>query len=176
MAEFKPCSGEGVNKRGDNEGKRGIADVGQIVDRISAISSHAVGKRSVRLSTAAARTAISQDAHLDVLVLGVDRTQVGYSYIGTGAVVLQATLDQTERDAREVEAACKAALAEQEPTLKTTAWSALYNSRRPCHQHFNDAPPPGTINLNPHFSLVLYCRHSFLRGFHQVDLGEGAVT
>jgi nucleotide-binding universal stress UspA family protein len=70
--------------------------------------------------TAAARLALAHDAHLDILALGVDRTQLGYSYIGTGAVVLQATLDRTEQDAREVEAACKAALAEQEPTLR---WS-----------------------------------------------------
>lgn len=70
--------------------------------------------------TAAARLALAHDAHLDILALGVDRTQLGYSYIGTGAVVLQAALDQTERDARAVETACKAALAEQDPALR---WS-----------------------------------------------------
>ena len=50
--------------------------------------------------TAAARLAQAQDAHLDVLVLGVDRTQVGYSYIGTGAVLMQVALDRAEADAR----------------------------------------------------------------------------
>lgn len=68
--------------------------------------------------TAAARLAQAQDAHLDVLVLGVDRTQVGYSYIGTGAVLMQVSLDRAEADARALEAAAKAALAEQSPDLR----------------------------------------------------------
>lgn len=70
--------------------------------------------------TAASRLALAHDAHLDILALGVDRTQLGYAYIGTAAVVLQATLDRTEEDARAVEAACKTALAEEDPTLR---WS-----------------------------------------------------
>lgn len=68
--------------------------------------------------TAAARLAVSQDAHLDVLVLGVDRTQVGYSYIGTGAVLMQVALDRAEADARALETAAKSALAEQTPDLR----------------------------------------------------------
>jgi nucleotide-binding universal stress UspA family protein len=68
--------------------------------------------------TAAARLAQAQDAHLDVLVLGVDRTQVGYSYIGTGAVLMQVSLDRAEADARALEATAKAALAEQSPDLR----------------------------------------------------------
>lgn len=68
--------------------------------------------------TAAARLAQAQDAHLDVLVLGVDRTQVGYSYIGTGAVMMQVALDRAEADARSLEAAAKAALAQQSPDLR----------------------------------------------------------
>ena len=68
--------------------------------------------------TAAARLALAHDAHLEVLALGIDRTQVGYSYIGTGAVVLQAALDRAEQDARDIETACKGALAEQDPTLR----------------------------------------------------------
>ncbi|OYU19720.1 MAG: universal stress protein [Rhodobacteraceae bacterium PARR1] len=70
--------------------------------------------------TAASRLALAHDAHLDILALGVDRTQLGYSYLGTGAVVLQATLDRTEQEAREIETACKTALGEQDPTLR---WS-----------------------------------------------------
>jgi nucleotide-binding universal stress UspA family protein len=68
--------------------------------------------------TSAARLALSQDAHLDVLVLGVDRTQVGYSYIGTGAVLMQVSLDRAEADARSLEAAAKKALGEQFPELR----------------------------------------------------------
>ena len=70
--------------------------------------------------SAAARLALAHDAHLDILALGVDRTQLGYSYVGTGAVVLQAALDRAEQEAREVETACKSALAEQEASLR---WS-----------------------------------------------------
>ncbi len=69
---------------------------------------------------AAARIAQSQNAHLDVLVLGVDRTQVGYSYIGSGAVLMQVALDRAEADARGLEKAAKAAIAEQGIDLR---WS-----------------------------------------------------
>ncbi len=70
--------------------------------------------------TAAARLACAQDAHLDVLVLGVDRTQIGYSYIGSGAVMMQVSLDRAEADARTLETATKAALAAQPADLR---WS-----------------------------------------------------
>ena len=70
--------------------------------------------------TAAARLARAQDAHLDVLILGVDRTQIGYSYIGSGAVMMQVSLDRAEADARALEAAAKAALGQQPADLR---WS-----------------------------------------------------
>ncbi|MEY4981959.1 MAG: hypothetical protein RIR62_225, partial [Pseudomonadota bacterium] len=73
---------------------------------------------------AAAITA-AQDAHLDILALGVDRTQVGYSYIGTGAVVLQTAIDRAEQDAKEVEAAARRALAAQLPSLRWTVEAAF---------------------------------------------------
>ena len=66
----------------------------------------------------AAAIAAAQDAHLDILALGVDRTQVGYSYIGTGAVVLQAAIDRAEQDAKDVEAAARRALSSQGPALR----------------------------------------------------------
>lgn len=68
--------------------------------------------------SSAARLARSQDAHLDVLVLGVDRTQVGYAYIGSGAVLMQVGLDRAESEARALEAAAKAALAEEGSDLR----------------------------------------------------------
>lgn len=43
------------------------------------------------------------DAHLDVLCLGVDRTQTGYYYAGTTAVMLQETIGQAHREADEIE-------------------------------------------------------------------------
>ncbi len=74
---------------------------------------------------AAARLAQAQDAHLDVLVLGVDRTQVGYSYIGSGAIMMQVSLDRAEAEARETEAAAKAALEAQSPGLRSSLEAAV---------------------------------------------------
>lgn len=48
--------------------------------------------QSVALATAL-------DAHLDVLCIGVDRTQTGYYYAGMNAAVLQETLNQARDDA-----------------------------------------------------------------------------
>lgn len=73
----------------------------------------------------AARLARAQDAHLDVLVLGVDRTQVGYSYIGSGAIMMQVSLDRAEAEARETEAAAKAALGAQSPGLRASVEAAV---------------------------------------------------
>lgn len=75
--------------------------------------------------TGAAQLAAAHDAHLDILALGVDRTQIGYSYVGSGAVVLQAAMDRAEQDAREVEAAVRKAVAEQLPTLRSTIEAAV---------------------------------------------------
>lgn len=75
--------------------------------------------------TGAAALALAHDAHLDVLALGVDRTQIGYSYVGAGAVVLQAALDRAEEDARAVERAVTRALGEQSPTLRASVETAV---------------------------------------------------
>ncbi|MDA7427374.1 universal stress protein [Primorskyibacter aestuariivivens] len=44
------------------------------------------------------------DAHLDVLCIGVDRTQTGYYYAGASALVLQETITRASREAEELEA------------------------------------------------------------------------
>ncbi len=75
--------------------------------------------------TGAAAIAATQDAHLDILALGVDRTQVGYAYIGTGAVVLQAANDRAEQHAKEIDLAVRRALAAQTPTLRWTVEAAV---------------------------------------------------
>jgi nucleotide-binding universal stress UspA family protein len=75
--------------------------------------------------TAAAQLCATHDAHLDVLALGVDRTQVGYSYVGTGAVILQAALDRAEEEARDVEKAVRAAVGEQFPGLRWSVEAAV---------------------------------------------------
>ena len=73
----------------------------------------------------AARLARAQDAHLDILVLGVDRTQLGYSYIGTGAVLMEVALERAENEARETEAAVRAALAAEADGLRWGLESAV---------------------------------------------------
>ena len=68
--------------------------------------------------SAAAAIAQKMDSHLDALALGVDRTQVGYSYVGSGAVILQVAMDRAEEEARLNEAAVKAASAAQGQDLR----------------------------------------------------------
>lgn len=75
--------------------------------------------------TGAAAIATAHDAHLDILALGVDRTQVGYSYVGSGAVILQAALERSEQEAKEIEAAARKAVGEQDPTLRWTVEAAV---------------------------------------------------
>jgi nucleotide-binding universal stress UspA family protein len=55
-----------------------------------------------------------EDAHLDVLCMGVDRTQTGYYYAGATAFVQQETLDRAQDDAKEVEAAVRARLGSED--------------------------------------------------------------
>jgi nucleotide-binding universal stress UspA family protein len=75
--------------------------------------------------TGAAAVAAAHDAHLDILALGVDRTQVGYSYVGSGAVILQAALERSEQEAKEIETAARKAIAAQPPTLRWTMEAAV---------------------------------------------------
>ena len=50
------------------------------------------------------------DAHLDVLCLGVDRSQTGYYYAGANAMVLQETINRAQEEAEEIEERAKAIL------------------------------------------------------------------
>jgi nucleotide-binding universal stress UspA family protein len=75
--------------------------------------------------TGAAAVTVAHDAHLDILALGVDRTQVGYSYVGSGAVILQAALERSEVEAKEIETAARKALEAQSPTLRWTLEAAV---------------------------------------------------
>lgn len=52
-----------------------------------------------------------QDAHLDVLCLGVDRTQTGYYYAGASAFVQQEAVERSQQEARDIEAAVRERLA-----------------------------------------------------------------
>ncbi|MGV8954666.1 MAG: universal stress protein [Cypionkella sp.] len=66
----------------------------------------------------AARLARSLDAHLEILAMGVDRTQIGYSYLGAGAVMMEAGIERAEAEARTIEAAARAALHEESEDLR----------------------------------------------------------
>jgi nucleotide-binding universal stress UspA family protein len=60
----------------------------------------------------------AQDAHLDVLCMGLDRTQTGFYYAGANAMILQETITRAQEEAREVEAYVKKIL-----TANDVRWS-----------------------------------------------------
>ena len=59
----------------------------------------------------AVAAAQAHDAHLDVLCLGVDRSQTGYYYAGASAIVLQETIAKAHEESQAIEARVKSALA-----------------------------------------------------------------
>lgn len=63
---------------------------------------------------AAIELARRQDAHLEVLCLGIDRTQAGYYYAGAAIVLQQEMLDRAEEDARALDAKVQARLARED--------------------------------------------------------------
>lgn len=73
----------------------------------------------------AASIAMAHDGHLDALALGVDRTQVGYSYIGGGAVLLQVGMERAEADAQAVEKAVREAMKAQPDGLRWSVEGAV---------------------------------------------------
>ena len=56
---------------------------------------------------AAAAVAATHDAHLDVLCLGVDRSQMEYYYAGANAAILQDAISRAGQDAEAIEAAVR---------------------------------------------------------------------
>lgn len=56
---------------------------------------------------AAVALAGAQDAHVEALCLGVDRTQTGYYYAGANAMILQETLTRAHAEAAEILACAK---------------------------------------------------------------------
>ena len=68
--------------------------------------------------TAGARIAMASDGHLEVLALGVDHTQLGYSYIGAGAVLTELSLARAEDDAKKAESLARTVLGEQDASLR----------------------------------------------------------
>ncbi|WP_297773138.1 universal stress protein [uncultured Roseovarius sp.] len=58
----------------------------------------------------AVAAATEYDAHLDVLCLGVDRSQSGYYYAGASAILLQETIARAQEDAEAIEARAREVL------------------------------------------------------------------
>jgi nucleotide-binding universal stress UspA family protein len=60
----------------------------------------------------------AHDAHLDVLCMGLDRTQTGFYYAGANALILQETITRAQEEAKEVAAHVKKIL-----NASTIRWS-----------------------------------------------------
>ena len=71
---------------------------------MTVVTDQALAKSAVLQAEAMAR---ALDAHLEVLCLGVDRTQTGYYYAGANAVILQETISRATADAEQSEAAVR---------------------------------------------------------------------
>jgi nucleotide-binding universal stress UspA family protein len=67
----------------------------------------------------AAVVARAADAHLDILCIGVDRSQTGYYYAGANAVVMQQQFERAQREGEEMEAQARAVM-----TQFDIRWSA----------------------------------------------------
>ena len=80
------------------------------------------------LDAASFRAAIDltrrEQAHLDVLCLGLDRTQPGFYYAGANAMVVQDNLTQAREDSLQLEAGARAALKGADFAWSATAVSA----------------------------------------------------
>jgi nucleotide-binding universal stress UspA family protein len=77
---------------------------------------------------AAVTLASREDAHLDVLSLGIDRTQLGYSYIGAAAMLAQVSLDRAAQDAEKLDAAARIILNRQDIRWGAEAAVAQFGS------------------------------------------------
>lgn len=60
------------------------------------------GESAGQALAAGAALSRREAGHLDVLCVGIDHTQTGYYYAGANAMILQETLDRTQKDADEL--------------------------------------------------------------------------
>lgn len=77
---------------------------------LKSILTVATSKEDVAHLDAAVTLARAEDAHLDVLCLGVDRANGGYYYVGGGPVapvILQEAIERADDEARAIEAAVR---------------------------------------------------------------------
>lgn len=73
----------------------------------------------------AATVALDADAHLEILALGTDRSQLGYSYMSTSSIMLQMESDRVAEELQQTEAGLKTALNAQPPTLRWSMDAAI---------------------------------------------------
>lgn len=81
--------------------------------------------RAQQTFATAASLAIAQDGHLDALALGVDRAQLGYSYVGASAIIMQAAQENATADVKAVEAAVRKAGNAAGPSLRWSSEGAI---------------------------------------------------
>ena len=71
-------------------------------------------KEDLHALEAAIAMARQQDAHLEIICLGLDRTQPGFYYSGTNAMVLQDKMEFAQSDCQAIEAAVTTHMIEQD--------------------------------------------------------------
>lgn len=74
---------------------------------LTVLTDEATAKPALDAGTIVARR---EAGHLDVLCVGVDRTQTGYYYAGANALILQETIDRAQKDAEALAAVAEARL------------------------------------------------------------------
>lgn len=83
---------------------------------LTVITDLAAAKAQLDTAIAVARR---QDAHLEVICMGVDRTQTGYYYAGAAAFVQQEAIDRAQQEASAIETSVKQRLG-----LEDVRWSS----------------------------------------------------
>ncbi len=78
---------------------------------LTVVTELALVKPTLGIAVALARR---ESAHLEVLALGVDRTQASAFYPGDGAILLQQTMQMAQDDAQALEKAARAALEQED--------------------------------------------------------------
>ncbi len=84
--------------------------------------------RAAAVLAAVQPLALGQDAHLDLLALGLDRTQVGYANTMAGIALLQASQAEAAREAEAIAAALRGAAGAAPATLRWSVETAAIQS------------------------------------------------
>ncbi len=74
---------------------------------------------------AGAKLARAFDAHLETLAVGIDRSQLGYAYVGTGAMIMQVAMERAAEESAAREKQVRAVLDRQPQDLRWSLDSAV---------------------------------------------------